>query len=93
MDQQSERVSLCGGGGATVDQQQGAGSGELATVPGIFSRQGIGQRVPIGYVCHSISFSRNALSAATRGAFRAYGPKDNGGVCHTWCQLSTIGPP
>lgn len=82
MDQQGERVGLGGGGGAPMDQQQGAGSGELATVPGIFSGQGMGQRVPIGYVCHSISFSRNALSAATRGAFRVYGPKDSRGVCH-----------
>lgn len=52
MNQQGERVGLGGGGGAPMDQQQGAGSGELATVPGVKSGQGIGQRVPIGYVCH-----------------------------------------
>jgi len=79
MNQQSERVGLGGGGGAPMDQQQGAWSGELATVPGVKSGQGIG-RVPIGYVCHAVSFiSRNALSAATLGAFRIYGPKITGG--------------
>jgi hypothetical protein len=73
-----------------VDQQQGAGSGELATVPGIFSGQGCGQRVPIGYVCHSISFSRNALSAAKRGAFRALCSEDNRAMCHGRECLLTI---
>lgn len=62
-------MSLGGGGGAPMDQQQGAWSGELTTVTDVFSGQGIGQRLPIGYVCHSISFGRNALSAATRGRF------------------------
>jgi hypothetical protein len=37
MNQQSERVGLGGGGGAPMDQQQGAWSGKLATVPGVLS--------------------------------------------------------
>ena len=42
MDQQHVAVCLGVGGGAPMDQQQGAGSVELATMPDIFSGQSVG---------------------------------------------------
>ena len=73
-----------------MDHEQVNGTVEPATVTGIFSRQGVGADAPIGYVCHSISFSRKALSAATLGAFRVRESEDSRGVCHVGDQFSTI---
>ena len=78
MDQQHVAVCLGVGGGAPMDQQQGAGSGELATVTGVMSGQGVGSVIRWAYVYHVDIFSRNALSAATRGAFRVCDAKITG---------------
>jgi hypothetical protein len=52
MDQQHVAVCLGVGGGAPMDQQQGAGSGELRTLTDVLSSQGVGSYVPVGYFYH-----------------------------------------
>lgn len=56
MDQQHVAVCLGVGGGAPMDQQQGAGSGELTTMTDVMTRQGFGAAAPIWYVCHVRTF-------------------------------------
>ena len=69
MDQQHVAVCLGVGGGAPMDQQQGAGSGELRTLTDVLSGQGFG-RVVLGlYVCHVIIIIEGPFCFLRRGAF------------------------